>query len=60
MLVIVGTHDTPYIQAAADYMVANLRSARKVTIEDSAHLPKMDHPKVFQYMVTTFLDELAP
>jgi pimeloyl-ACP methyl ester carboxylesterase len=59
VLVIVGVYDTPYIHAAADYMVANLRSARKVAIEDAAHLPNMDHPDEFQRIVTTFLDDLA-
>ena len=60
VLVIVGVHDTPYIQAAADYMVAKMPSARKVVIEDAAHLPNMDHPDEFQRVVTDFLDELAP
>ena len=59
VLVIVGAHDTPYIQAAADYMVANLPSARKVTVEDAAHLPNMDHPEKFQRVVATFLEELS-
>jgi pimeloyl-ACP methyl ester carboxylesterase len=59
VLVIVGTHDTPYILAAADYMVEKLPSARKVTIEDAAHLPNMDHPHEFQTAVKAFLDGLS-
>lgn len=60
VLVIVGVYDTPYIQAAADYMVEKMPSARKVTIDDAAHLPNLDHPDEFQRLVTTFLDEVAP
>ncbi|HUE98056.1 MAG TPA: alpha/beta hydrolase [Anaerolineales bacterium] len=58
VLVIVGEHDTPYILAAADYMVERLPSARKVTIADAAHLPNMDHPEQFQLVVSEFLQSL--
>jgi pimeloyl-ACP methyl ester carboxylesterase len=59
VLVIVGDQDTPYMLAAADYMVQHIRSAQKVVIEDAAHLPNMDHPDEFQRAVTAFLDDLA-
>jgi len=59
VLVIVGVHDTPYILAAADYMVEKLPSARKVILDDAAHLPNLDHPEQFQRVVTEFLDGLA-
>lgn len=58
VLVIVGVHDTPYILAAADYMVEKLPSAQKVTIEDAAHLPNMDHPNEFREIVRSFLNGL--
>jgi pimeloyl-ACP methyl ester carboxylesterase len=58
VLVIVGEHDTPYILAAADYMVKKLPSARKVLISDAAHLPNLDHPHVFQKAVGDFVDSL--
>jgi pimeloyl-ACP methyl ester carboxylesterase len=58
VLVIVGAHDTPYTLAAADYMLEKLPSARKVTIEDAAHLPNMDQPQEFQRIVKDFLDGL--
>ena len=57
-LIIVGTHDTPYILAAADYMAERIPSAQKVTIEDAAHLPNMDHPEKFQAIVMKFLEGL--
>src|SRR5258705_3892491 len=56
VLVIVGVHDTPYMLAAADYMVEKIPSARKVMIEDAAHLPNMDQPSKFQSIVKTFLE----
>jgi pimeloyl-ACP methyl ester carboxylesterase len=58
VLVIVGTHDTPYILAAADYMIERMSSAQKVIVKDAAHLPNMDHPVEFQTIVTNFLDGL--
>jgi pimeloyl-ACP methyl ester carboxylesterase len=59
VLVIVGAHDTPYMIAAADYMVENIQSARKVIIEDAAHFPNMDHPHEFQIIVKDFLEGLS-
>lgn len=59
VLLIVGEPDEPYSQAAADYMVDNIPSARPVIIEDAAHLPNMDHPDEFQRVVGSFLDEIS-
>jgi pimeloyl-ACP methyl ester carboxylesterase len=59
VLIIVGAHDTPYILAAADYMVERIPSAKKVIIEDAAHLPNMDQPDEFQSIVTNFLEGLS-
>jgi pimeloyl-ACP methyl ester carboxylesterase len=59
VLVIVGAHDTPYILAAADYMTDKIQSARKVIIEDAAHLPNMDQPHEFQGIVKDFLGSLS-
>jgi len=58
VLIIVGTHDTPYTLAAADFMKENIRNARKVMIEDAAHLPNMDQPEKFREIVKAFLDDL--
>lgn len=58
VLVIVGAHDTPYILAAADYMVETIGTASKVVIDDAAHLPNMDQPGEFQRIVGGFLDGL--
>jgi pimeloyl-ACP methyl ester carboxylesterase len=59
VLIIAGAHDTPYILAAADYMVERIPSVQKVVIEDAAHLPNMDHPEEFRIIVTNFLEGLA-
>ncbi|HAE59720.1 MAG TPA: alpha/beta hydrolase [Anaerolineae bacterium] len=59
VLVIVGVHDTAYTLAAADYMAEKIESARKVTIEDAAHLPNMDHPEKFRQILEIFLQGLA-
>jgi pimeloyl-ACP methyl ester carboxylesterase len=56
VLIIVGAHDTPYMRAAADYMLEHPPSAQKVLIEDAAHLPNMDQPAEFAQIVTRFLD----
>jgi pimeloyl-ACP methyl ester carboxylesterase len=59
VLIIVGTQDTPYILAAADYMLEKLPLAQKVIIEDAAHLPNMEHPDQFQTIVREFLIGLS-
>ncbi len=58
VLVIVGAHDTPFTLAAADFMAEKLPAARKVVIEDAAHLPNMDQPDQFRSIVAEFLDGL--
>ena len=62
VLLIVGEHDVPYVHAAADYMVEHVEhvpSARKVIIDDAAHLANMDQPVQFQSAVRSFLDEIS-
>lgn len=59
VLILVGVHDIPFIQSAAEYMVEKIPSARKVMLEDAAHLPNMDHPDRFQSAVSAFLDDIG-
>lgn len=59
VLVIVGEHDEPYTQAAADYMAARLPAVRKVIIRDAAHLPNLDHSDEFQCVVNEFLQNVG-
>jgi pimeloyl-ACP methyl ester carboxylesterase len=59
VLIIIGSQDLPAMHTAADYMVEKIRLARKVVIDDAAHLPNMDQPGQFQEVVEEFLDELT-
>lgn len=59
VLIVVGSHDTPYILAAADYMKEKIKFANKITIEDAAHLPNMDQPQEFQKIVEKFLSSIS-
>lgn len=58
VLIVVGSHDTPYTLAAADYMKEKIKFANKITIEDAAHLPNMDQPHEFQKVVEKFLSSI--
>lgn len=55
VLIIVGSHDTPFSLAAADYMKEKIPNAKKIIIEDAAHLPNMDQPLEFHRVVENFL-----
>lgn len=59
VLIVVGSHDTPYILAAADYMKEKIKFAHKITFEDAAHLSNMDQPQEFQKAVEKFLSSIS-
>lgn len=59
VLIIVGAHDTPYIQAAADVMVEKIPYAKKVVFENAAHLPNMDQPEEFRRILDVFLERVT-
>lgn len=59
VLIVVGSHDTPYILAAADYMKEKIEFAHKITFEDAAHLSNMDQPQEFQKAVEKFLSSIS-
>jgi pimeloyl-ACP methyl ester carboxylesterase len=59
VLIIVGSHDTPYNLAAADYMKDKIKRATKKIIEEAAHLSNMDQPDEFQGIVKDFLMSLS-
>lgn len=56
VLAVIGTNDIPFLQAAADYLVEHVPTARKAVIQNAGHLPNMEHPQEFQRIVTEFLD----
>lgn len=55
VLIIVGSQDIPYILASADFMKEKIKFAKKIIIEDAAHLPNMDQPLEFRSEVENFL-----
>ncbi len=57
VLIIVGTHDIPYMLASADHMAKHITGAEKAVIENAAHLPNMENPSEFQRIISTFLSK---
>jgi pimeloyl-ACP methyl ester carboxylesterase len=55
-LVIVGDHDLPDIQKTADLLASTISGARKVLVQDAAHLPNLEHPKEFNRLLLDFLN----
>jgi pimeloyl-ACP methyl ester carboxylesterase len=58
VLIVVGSHDTPYILAAAEFMKEKIKFADKIIIEDAAHLPNMNQPQEFQNILEKFLSSI--
>ena len=54
-LIIVGALDDPEILRAAEVMASEIKGAQKVILPDSAHLPNMENPKMFNPAVLGFL-----
>lgn len=54
-LLIVGTRDTPDIQAIADTLATTVPGIRRMTFEGSGHLVNMEQPERFTELVRTFL-----
>lgn len=56
VLVVLGDLDEEYTARAANFMVSNIPSARKVVMPGTAHLPNMEFPDEFNAHVQEFLD----
>jgi pimeloyl-ACP methyl ester carboxylesterase len=56
-LAIVGALDNAEIIRAADVMVKAIKDAKKVVIEDAAHVPNMDKPEEFNGLIVEFLGD---
>lgn len=54
-LIMVGALDDPEIHRAADLLVNEIDGARKVVIEDAAHIPSMEKPAEFNRALLAFL-----
>ncbi len=58
VLLIVGAHDEPFTNVAAEHMLKHIPTARRAVMQDAAHLPNMDHPTVFRGLVKDFLKRI--
>jgi pimeloyl-ACP methyl ester carboxylesterase len=58
-LIIAGAQDNPEIIRAAEVMAAAIPDAKKVIIDDAAHLPNMEKPEEFNTTVLNFLGAAA-
>jgi 3-oxoadipate enol-lactonase len=56
-LVIAGDQDLPHCIANADLIASKVPGARKVIIEDAAHLPSLERPEEFNRILLDFLTE---
>ncbi|MFA4135557.1 MULTISPECIES: alpha/beta fold hydrolase [unclassified Brevibacillus] len=54
-LVIAGGRDYPDFLQIADVLGERITGAKKVILPDSAHIPPMDQPEVFNKLVLEFL-----
>jgi 3-oxoadipate enol-lactonase len=54
-LIVVGSLDRPEIVSRADLLERSIPNARKVVMNDTAHLPNMERPEEFNRIVLGFL-----
>ena len=54
----IGDSDAPDLHSIANLLVSEIIGARKVTIQNAAHLPNLEHPEQFNQIVMDFLDAI--
>lgn len=59
-LVMIGNQDVSAIQAIAEKLATTIPGARKVVLPNTAHVPNMEQPEVFNRLVLDFIDSLEP
>jgi len=59
VLVIVGDEDAPDMLRMADLVVERARQARKVVLENSAHMIPLERPREFQTLLEGFLASVS-
>jgi pimeloyl-ACP methyl ester carboxylesterase len=57
-LVLIGDQDVSAIQAIAEKLATTIPGARKVVLTNTAHVPNMEQPEVFNRLVLEFLGSL--
>ena len=58
-LILAGALDHPEIHRAADMMAGAIPDAQTLLIPDSAHVPNMEQPEIFNRAVLDFLSNIA-
>jgi 3-oxoadipate enol-lactonase len=54
-LVVIGDNDEPDLLKLADRLAREIPNATKVPIENAAHLPSLEHPALFNQILSDFL-----
>lgn len=58
VMVMVGDRDIPQLRAAAEHLASQLTDGEFTLIENTAHLPSMDRPDVFNAALKAFLSRI--
>ena len=57
-LIVAGGLDHPEILRGADVMAKEIKGAKKIVIQDTAHMPSMEKPEEFNQAVLSFLESV--
>jgi len=57
-LVLIGDQDVSAIQMIAEKLATTIPGARKVVLPNTAHVPNMEQPEVFNRLVLDFIVSL--
>ena len=57
-LAILGTLDMPDISTIVDLVVEEVKDARRVVVQDVAHMVNMERPEEFNQIVLNFLRDM--
>ena len=57
VLIIDGSKDLPIIKNACDYLEKNIKGAKRITIPNTAHMPNLEEPELFNKYLLEFLKQ---
>ena len=57
-LIIIGGRDAPPVRAIAEILLHQIPGARQVRFPAAGHLPNLEQPRVFTWLLVSFLDKL--
>jgi len=55
VLIIDGNKDLPFIKTASDYLEKTIKGSKRITIPNTAHMPNLEEPELFNKYVLEFL-----